>query len=216
MFMDYQNGKIYKLSSFETDKVYVGATIQLLYKRKSKHKSNYKNWLIDKHCDYITSYEIIKYGDFDIILLEEYPCDNKEQLHARERYYIEKLNCVNKNIPGRKKKEYYQDNKIEMREKSKKHYWDNRMKMIEYSRKRYQDNKIKMLEYHRKFYQKNKKIITEKNSEKFTCECGSFIRIISKRNHYKSKKHISFISIQQLLNNHSTEKEKSTATLDSL
>ena len=158
--MDYQNGKIYKLVSFETDKVYVGATTQQLYKRRSEHKSHYKTWLISRGINYITSYEIIKYGDFDIILLEECPCDNKSQLHARERYYIEKLDCVNKIIPGRTKKEWIEVNKIKILE----HREANKMKM----------------------------------KEKMQCECGSILRKADRNRHYKTKKHISFISTKQL------------------
>ncbi len=32
----------------------------------------------------------------EIFLIEEYPCKNKHQLLARERYHIENNDCVNK------------------------------------------------------------------------------------------------------------------------
>eukprot|EP00952_Eustigmatos_sp_NYUAD-ZCMA_P009908 40808-Eustigmatos_ZCMA.PRE.1 len=60
--------------------------------------------------DYVTSYKVIESGDYDIVLIEDFPCDNKEQLHARERHYIETLECVNKVIPNRTSAEYYQAN----------------------------------------------------------------------------------------------------------
>lgn len=41
-----------------------------------------------------------------IVLLEDYPCEDKEQLLKRERHYIESLICVNKRIPSRPQKEY--------------------------------------------------------------------------------------------------------------
>ena len=49
-----------------------------------------------------------KYGinNTDIILVESYPCENKNELHSRERYYIENNNCVNKIIPTRTSKEF--------------------------------------------------------------------------------------------------------------
>ena len=58
------------------------------------------------------SYDIISNGDYDIVLLEE--CKNiisKKQLHTIERYYIDSLECVNKNIPGRTIEEYQKEYK---------------------------------------------------------------------------------------------------------
>ncbi len=54
--------------------------------------------------NYLTSVEILKNGDYDIVLIEECKCDNKMQLNARERHYIDQLNCVNKNKPLRTEK----------------------------------------------------------------------------------------------------------------
>jgi broad specificity polyphosphatase/5'/3'-nucleotidase SurE len=41
-----------------------------------------------------------------MVLLEAYPCGSKDELHARERYWIEKEKCVNINIPVRRPEEY--------------------------------------------------------------------------------------------------------------
>ena len=106
----YQNGKIYKIVSSQTDKVYYGSTCLPLYKRMYAHKNDYKKYQVEKQ-HYKTSYEVIKCPECQIILVEEFPCDNKMQLERRERHYIESNECVNKNIPGRTKKEYYQDNR---------------------------------------------------------------------------------------------------------
>jgi hypothetical protein len=111
--MDYKNGMIYKLVSNHTDKVYVGSTTRPLRKRKWDHKNSYKN---STKRSYYTAFEIAKYDDFDIILLEGYPCDSKQQLHARERYWIEQLDCVNKTIPTRTHEEYRIDKKDQISE----------------------------------------------------------------------------------------------------
>ncbi len=66
----------------------------------SKHRQNFKQYQNGKH-DFITSFKVLENGNFDIVLLENCPCDSKEQLHARERYYIETLDCVNKCIPNK-------------------------------------------------------------------------------------------------------------------
>eukprot|EP00732_Lithocolla_globosa_P002235 Lithocolla_globosa_v1_NODE_1401_length_2607_cov_409.923981.p1 type:complete len:110 gc:universal NODE_1401_length_2607_cov_409.923981:1721-1392(-) len=41
--------------------------------------------------------DIIKYGDYDVILIEEYECANRDQLLRRERFWIEELRekCIN-------------------------------------------------------------------------------------------------------------------------
>jgi hypothetical protein len=58
-----------------------------LARRLAGHVKSDKQHLNEKY-DYITSFDIIKNGDYDI-------CESKDQLHARERYYIESLDCLN-------------------------------------------------------------------------------------------------------------------------
>jgi hypothetical protein len=99
---DYKNGKIYKLWSPEGDDIYIGSTIQPLYARLSAHKRKMK---------YSSKILFEKYDDVRIELIECFPCDNKEQLNKKEGEYIRKLDCVNRNIAGRTKKEYNEDNK---------------------------------------------------------------------------------------------------------
>ncbi len=113
--VNYQNAKIYKLVSNSTDKVYIGSTCQSLTKRKAKHKDDYKRYLQGK-CRYITSFQLVELGDIDIVLLENYSCNSQEELHKKERFYIEGNNCVNKCIPTRTYKEYNDANKEKAKE----------------------------------------------------------------------------------------------------
>ena len=102
---DYTKGKIYKLVS-PSGLVYIGSTVQRLSLRKAEHKRRYN--LFSRHgIRFISSYELYKEGpeNIDIILLENYSCNSIEELHKKEREYIENNNCVNINIPSRKKKE---------------------------------------------------------------------------------------------------------------
>ena len=102
----YEKGKIYKIISDNTDKIYIGSSCEpTLAHRLSKHRSNYKAWLKDNTNQYITSYEILKLENYSIILIENYPCNNKDELHAKERSVIETVECVNKIIPFRTKDE---------------------------------------------------------------------------------------------------------------
>ena len=91
--MDYQNGKIYRIVCEETQRVYIGSTSSTLVKRLSTHKSKIKSGV--NHCawkDFINP---------KIFLIEDYPCDRKEQLLMRERYHMENTECVNLNRPIR-------------------------------------------------------------------------------------------------------------------
>lgn len=100
----YANSCIYTIRSPHTDKYYIGSTRSPLRKRLYEHTNSYKVWC--KTTDivaqrYLTSYEILKYGDAYIELLEEYPCENAQQLHKREGEHIRlHSNCVNIKMAG--------------------------------------------------------------------------------------------------------------------
>ena len=108
----YNQGKIYSIRSHKTDKFYIGSTTEkYLSRRMANHRRNYKKY-IDGRYNYISSFEILKYEDAYIELMCSSPCENVYQLRAIEGKFIrENENCVNKNIPGRDSKQYYQDNR---------------------------------------------------------------------------------------------------------
>ena len=113
----YQRGKIYKIISNQTNDVYYGSTLEIkLTNRLSKHRQNYRSWLNGKYA-HVTSSEIVKYEDAKIILVENYPCNTKYELLAREQFYIDNNICVNKQKTIRASsnneyyKQYYADNK---------------------------------------------------------------------------------------------------------
>jgi hypothetical protein len=126
-------GKIYKLVG--SGLTYYGSTKAPLGTRKSQHNCDYNNFLLGKK-GYITAYDIIEKGnDWDIELVE----DNieKEQLLTREGFYIKNNECVNKQVAGRTKREYYEDNEEKM--KAYKSQWakDNRERI----KQKYNENK---------------------------------------------------------------------------
>ena len=95
--MYFNKGKIYKLVSSQTDLIYIGSTIREDLKlRFSNHKADYNKWL--KGGSYVSSFELLKYNDCEIVLIEKYPCANKHQLFEKEKWYIDsnKEICVNK------------------------------------------------------------------------------------------------------------------------
>ena len=65
-------GRIYKITSPNTDKVYVGSTTGTLEKRFRVHKVRYKMFLKGTDgVDHIRSYDIIEHGDPGIHLMYE-------------------------------------------------------------------------------------------------------------------------------------------------
>lgn len=138
---DYKLGKIYKIhvqNADETDKIYVGSTCEkYLSKRYSSHINSFNTWL-EKKKSYVSVFEIFleEAPEYcQITLLESYPCDNKDQLRARERYYIEQIQCVNKVMPISTRKDtekrYRQKHHTTVRVKEKRYYVKNRGKILE-------------------------------------------------------------------------------------
>lgn len=79
--VNYGNSKIYKLVSDETEKIYIGSTTAPLCKRMAEHRSYFNT-----KAGY-TSSEIMKYPDARIILIENFPCQNHEEIVSREEYW---------------------------------------------------------------------------------------------------------------------------------
>lgn len=147
---NYQNGKIYKLVSNLTDKIYIGSTTQSLSQRMGGHRKDYKN----KYN--IASSILVAYGDAKPILIKKYPCNSREELEAEERVYIEKIKCINKNIPTRTKSEYYQDNKEHILEYQTSYYQDNKEHILEYQTTYKQVNKEQIRKQRQQYTLKNK------------------------------------------------------------
>ena len=127
-----KQAKIYKIVDNTNGNKYIGSTCSSLKTRLSKHKSAYKRFL-NGLCGNTKSFEIIKNNNYKIELIEDCDIKTKQELLARERFYIENNNCLNKNIPGnfddkgcqQYQKEYYETNK----DKAKEYYETNKVKI---------------------------------------------------------------------------------------
>jgi hypothetical protein len=185
---DYQNGKIYKIWSPEGDDIYIGSTTEILCRRLAVHKSSYN---IGRTITSRILFE--KYTDVRIELIEEFPCDKKSKLIAREGHYIRILNCVNKIIPDRTNKEYckeyYEQNKDSIGEQRKEYYKDNKEHLLEYQKEYRENNKDIISEKKKEYYEQNK----ERRGEKIKCECGCEVRRDSLTRHKLSQKHIKLM-----------------------
>ena len=111
--IDYGKSKIYKIeptNSIDSQDVYYGSTTKdTLAMRMCAHRSDYKKWKMNLRC-YVSSYSLFeKYGleNCKICLVEHFPCQSKDELHAREGYFIQNNSCVNKRVKGRSMKQYH-------------------------------------------------------------------------------------------------------------
>jgi len=173
---NYQQGKIYKIVSPHTDKIYIGSTTkQYLSCRKAIHKAHYKMWKADNTNQYCSSFELYDLGDVEYILLELYKCSSKDELSARERYWIEQninnvVNIVKRPSASREE------------QKQQKHEY-------------YEKNKEHLKELHA-IWKKNNK---DKIEIKFNCVCGT--KDITKHHqarHKQTDKHQTYLMIQTL------------------
>ena len=168
MVVNYQNGKIYKLHCLSStdDKCYIGSTTQTLALRFGEHKKGYKKWKEGKQ-HYTTSYYLFDtfVDDIVITLIESYPCKSKNELEARERHWIEKMNCVNKRIPTQTNKEYIQKNKEKISKQLKEHYEKNKETYAINAKEYREKNKEKIKENNKEYHQKNREKILQKMKE---------------------------------------------------
>ena len=172
---DYSTGKIYKIWSFHSDKIYIGSTIQALSERLRSHKRNFNYYKKTGKGAYYMSFIILENEHFDIELIEYCPCKTKAELHRREGELQREMNCVNQLIAGRTKKEHYEDNKEEIAKKAKKYRKENKKTLAKKKKEYYENNIDKIKEI--------KKI-------RIICECGQDIAKAKKSRHIKSEKHI--------------------------
>jgi hypothetical protein len=160
---DFQQGKIYKIVSGNL--VYIGSTTQTLKARLTGHIGDYKR-RGQKTC---TSYLLIESGQYEISLIESYPCQSKTELSTRERFWIETTTCVNKIIPGRTQQEWNEAHQEQLNEYKKeygKHYNEKR-------RDQRQENGDELRQRDNEYYRQNcevkkarQRAYNEKNREK--------------------------------------------------
>jgi hypothetical protein len=161
---DYATSKVYAIRSHQTDKIYIGSTTEKLARRLANHRGHYKLYLKGTY-HYVTAFELLKHDDHYIELIEEYNCQNREQLNKREGEVIRNTaNCVNRVIAGRDNKRYRADN----------------------------EQKIK--EYKKQYRADHKEHIKAHRSVKYMCLCRGTYSRGDKSIHEKTKKHQEFLT----------------------
>lgn len=185
--VNYQNGKIYMIMTENSNEIYIGSTTQTLTKRLKEHESRFRRGV--KYC---SSQEILKQGNYKIVLIKDFACNSLIELEAEETKFQKDLVCVNKQRARlteeekrQYKKQYKIDNKEKIKQQRKQYRIDNKESIKQY----YIDNKEKLKQYRID----NKEKLNHYKSEKFDCVCGGKYTRSHKSKHLKSKKHLDFL-----------------------
>ena len=177
---NYKNSVIYKIYCKDDNikDIYIGSTTNFR-NRKYDHKCNCYN-INQLNLYNLKVYKFIRdnggWENWDMIIIEEFECENKLELIKKEREYIEKLNAsLNSDIPSRTVKEYRQDKKNELNEYNKNYYKNNE----EFRKNRilYNTNRNK-LQY-----------VKDKRNQKIECSnCGLLVSKSNIKRHQLSNK----------------------------
>jgi hypothetical protein len=96
---NYGEGKIYRLVATGTDQVYIGSTCGTLNQRHWHHNYTAAHPESQKQTMACKLYE--EGRTVAIELIEAFPCESRDELLARERYWLENTpTAINRNTPG--------------------------------------------------------------------------------------------------------------------
>jgi hypothetical protein len=164
---DYSKSSIYKLCCLDyniTD-IYIGSTVTMKA-RKHMHKSSCYNE--NRNAYHLPVYKFIRdnggWDNWAMVEIEKYEAEDKQELHKRERYWLETLGAtLNSRIPSRTITEFRQTDKC----------------------KEYQKD------YHKEYQQtdKYKETSTKYENKVIICSCGQQIKQHYKSKHLKTNKH---------------------------
>ena len=160
---DYSKIQIYRFvcNDLTIKDNYVGSTTNWT-KRKQHHKKCCNN--LNNNHSHLNIYKVMRenggFENWNMILIEDYPCENRRQAEQREQYWKE---FYNDNM-GQNRAFVTEEQKIqESHEFHKKHYQANKDILAEKYQAKYQANKTKILEQTRAYKQANKDIIKERS-----------------------------------------------------
>ena len=164
----YQQGKIYKIISSKTDKIYIGSTtMPRLSTRMSNHRSAFKRYNNDKeNNDYLSSFEMLQYDDATIVLIKAFPCDSRDALREEEQVVIDEHAgiCINKHradtgiraeFRNAREKPNHESQTEEVKNQSYNSQYAKDSKEILRKKKYVEENKEKVRAYTKKYYLDN-------------------------------------------------------------
>ncbi len=214
---DYSKTIIYKIQNIDNPELlYVGSTTDFT-KRKNCHKNNCDN--PNTKCHNFKLYQMIRenggWDMFNMVIVKEFPCENKRQAEAEEDRCIREMKAnlnshrafVTPEERIEQMKQYRLEHKEQIAEQVKQYYtkhkdkikqWklEHKDKLAERDKQYRLENKDKIAERIKQWRLENKDKLAEINKQKITCDCGCVLTKCSLPKHKRSKKH------QDLLNKH--------------
>ena len=172
--VDYSKTVIYKIQHESKDELlYVGSTTHF-GNRKSLHKSRCynPNGAAYNYKLYQTIRDNGGWDAFNMVVVKEFPCENKRQADAEEDRIMRQMKSSLNMCRAYQTTEERRD----------------------YLKKYEQKNKTK--ETRKQYRELNKNILYQKAGEKINCECGCVIRKDSIAKHKRSIKHQEYLNQQ--------------------
>ena len=180
----YEFGVIYKITNSKNNEVYVGSTTMDIELRFVKHKCDAKTRpYVSKFYTFMNEEGV---DNFDVEIVEEFPCESRKELEKREGEWIRKIGTLNQQIAGRTSQEY----RKEFAEYLKVFAIENKKKWKAENREHYLE---KERGYKKTYREKYKEQLQEKASTKVQCECGEQYTLSHKAEHMQSKKHQKYL-----------------------
>jgi hypothetical protein len=166
---------------------YVGHTTNFV-ERKAHHKraccnENYKEY---NRKLYQNMRENGGWENWNMIPLEECPCENMIQAIIKEQYWIDKLQA---RMNDNKAYTSYEQKLENMRV----YYVEHKEEIKVWNKKYVEENKEMIAERNHNRYEENKEEIQKIKQQKINCECGGRYTINHRATHFKTPKHISFL-----------------------
>jgi len=159
--VDYSKIVIYKIQHQELDELlYVGSTTHF-GNRKRQHKGNCYNPNGKSYNSklYSTIRDNGGWDEFNMVIVKEFPCENKRQAEAEEDKCIREmkssLNMRKAYITKEEKQEYF-------KKYNKDFYQQNRERILQQTKEYNKDNIERKKEYNKEYEERNKEILKVK------------------------------------------------------
>lgn len=196
-------GYVYKLccTDITVPEIYVGST-KSLRNRKAGHKTKCNGYNVQpKLYDYINANG--GWDNWTMVTLETLKYNEKHELRARERFWIEQLQAtLNAVIPNRTDSEYgivyRQTHAEEIKQKKHDDHILNREANLA-RMKQYQATHLESIKLrHQKYRTENAVILSARKKERVVCECGINVARHYLTDHRQTPKHTKLLAAKNI------------------
>ncbi len=182
---DFSKGVIYKITCSDSAIIdcYVGSTVNFK-RRKWCHSAACSNQNSRDHN--IPVYVFIRehggWSNWNMGVIESYPCQTELELRARERYFIDQINpSLNVTKPCRTDAEWRAENREYLRAEKKRYA---------------EEHKSHIDKKNHEYYAQHREAILLAQRKQTECECGVIYTGFHGARHERSKHHLQFMALK--------------------